>query len=77
MSARRLLDTNLFEFFCPGLLSLAEAVVGLFGLFVAADHLFVVGVSLPVLELLVVFPHQLRFHLHVELAHLLCLGAQS
>lgn len=70
-------DPHLFEFLPPGLLSLAEAVVSLFSLFEAADHLFVVRVSLPVLQLLVVFSHQRWLHVHVELAHLLRLRAQS
>lgn len=75
--ATNLWNPNLFEFLGPWLLSFAEAVFGLFRFFEAANHLFVVGVFLPVLQLFVVFSHQSRLHLHVELAHLLCLCADG
>lgn len=70
-------NPHLFEFLGPWFLSLAETIISLFSLLKTTDHLFVVGVSLPVLQLLVVFCHKCSFHLHVELAHLLCLSAQS
>lgn len=65
---------HLLELLGPGLLGFPEPILSLLGLLEASHDLLVVGVLLPVLDLLEVVVEQAVLHLLVQLAHLVRLG---
>lgn len=62
--------SHLLELLGPGLLGFPEAILSLLGLLEAPHDLLVVGVLLPVLDLLEVVVQEAVLHLLVQLAHL-------
>jgi len=63
-------SSHLLELLGPGLLGFPEAVLSLLGLLEASHDLLVVGILLPVLDLLEVIIQQAVLHILVQLAHL-------
>lgn len=66
-------SSHLLELLGPGLLGFPEAILSLLGLLEASHDLLVVGVLLPVLDLLEVIIQQAVLHVLVQLTHLVCL----